>query len=87
MIKITMSTPAGQDQDITEYVAALQDVAKAVETLEHYWYVTGTSSTKEQAEADMIAAMERLRRAENQHGSVSSIDGLKAMVAARCTTA
>ncbi len=56
-------TSKTRETDITAYVAALQRVASAVETLEHGWYVTGARSTYQQAEAEMVAAMEGLRAA------------------------
>ncbi len=83
-MNITLTTAAGS-QDITEYVAALQGVALAVEQLEHAWYVTGVKSSYDEAEKMMVAAMERLRAVQRTHGLVSSIDDLKAMIAAKAS--
>jgi tRNA A58 N-methylase Trm61 len=78
---VILNTPATQGRDITEYVAALQQVARATDALEHYWYVTGTREGYEIAERELIAAKARLRAAERSVGHVVSIDDMNAVTA------
>lgn len=75
---VTMNTPATQGRDITEYVAALQEVATATDLLEHYWYVTGTRAGYQLAEDALIKAKDRLRTAHRSVGHVVNIDLMQA---------